>query len=662
MSIAPLPPRFALSLLTLVCLAEAVTTGRAQTPAQGADLSAVSVRITSPLGRTGVIGTVRIVAQVQAASAIQLARFFVDGLVVAEVKDGPPFATEWLDENPFEAREIVVEAWDRQGTTGRDVVNLRPFEYQETAGVSSVLLEAAVHDKKGRAIRGLGRSDFLLSEDGEAQHLETLTQESVPATLALLIDSSQSMSRRMDFVQRTAESLTHFLGPRDRIIVAPFTRTLGALTGPATDRSTIAEAISAIRPLGGTAIVDSVIEMCRRLKDTEGRRALVLITDGYDEHSTHSFDEAMIAAKAAYATVYVVGIGGVAGISLRGERLLRQLATETGGRAYFPTRDEELGSVRSALLEDIENRYLIAYTPTNQIADGVWRTVALTTADPSYNVRTRTGYFAPKPPPVQPTIEFTVTDRDGKYLDVTADDLTVLEDGVSQDVEIFQDAVAPVSIFLALDASGSMRRAADQVIEAGREFVQSLRPQDSLGLILFADQPILAQDLTKNRDLVLGAIDGYVASGGTALYDALGDSMGRLKQVEGRRAIVVVTDGRDENNPGTAPGSYRTLDEMLQSARESEVTVFAVAMGPNVDRKPLEQITQLSGGQLYSPADVSDLTRQYHEVVDNLRRRYVVGYTSTNSKHDGTWRTVEIQVREPDARVLGREGYFAPER
>ena len=77
--------------------------------------------------------------------------------------------------------------------------------------------------------------------------------------------------------------------------------------------------------------------------------------------------------------------------------------------------------------------------------------------------------------------------------------------------------------------------------------------------------------------------------------------------------------------------------------------------------KPLEQVSRISGGQLYSPADVSELTRQYGEVVENLRRRYVVGYTSTNSKRDGTWRKVEIQVRAPDARVLSRDGYFAPQ-
>ena len=653
-----------LGSLVLACLIGS-SGAYAQSPGRSvpsAEPGPVLVHITSPLGRTGVVGTVRIVAQIQSDSPIRLASFSVDGVVIGEVKNGPPYAVEWLDENPFETRQVLVDAYDLLGNSGRDVVQLKAFEILEVAGVTSVLLEATVHDKNGRFIRGLERGAFVLSEDGEPQQLETFSQESVPATLALLVDSSQSMSRRIDFVQRTAESLTRFLGPKDHMLVAPFTRSLAAVTGPTADRPTIIEAIAAIRPVGGTAIVDSLIEVCKRLKDTEGRRAIVLITDGYDEHSAHSFDEAMVAAKAAYATVYVVGIGGVAGISLRGERLLRQLAAETGGRAYFPTRDEELKSVHSALIEDIENRYLIAYTPTDQTANGAWRAVSLTTVDPAQVVRTRAGYFAPKPPPVQPTIEFSVTDRAGKFLDVTSDDLTVFEDGVPQQVEIFQEAVAPVSIFLALDASGSMRRSADQVIEAGRAFVMSLRPQDSLAVVLFGDRPVFAQDLTTDRDLALKAIDTYVANGGTALYDAIADSIGRLKQVQGRRAVVVVTDGRDEDNPGTGPGSLRSLAEVQQTTQEAEATFLGVALGPRVDREPLQQLARISGGQVYAPTEVSELAAEYREVVENLRRRYVIGYTSTNNKRDGSWRKVEIRLRQSEAMVLSREGYFAPER
>ena len=137
---------------------------------------------------------------------------------------------------------------------------------------------------------------------------------------------------------------------------------------------------------------------------------MILISDGYDEHSHASFEEALAAVKGAGITIYVVGIGGVAGISLKGERELKRLANETGGRVFFPPRGEELASVYDQLAADAQNRYLVTYTPTNTARDGAWRAVNLTTSSDQYLVRTRAGYRAPKPPPIRPTLEFTVTD------------------------------------------------------------------------------------------------------------------------------------------------------------------------------------------------------------------------------------------------------------
>src|SRR5262249_39478825 len=145
-------------------------------------------------------------------------------------------------------------------------------------------------------------------------------------------------------------------------------------------------------------------------------------------------------------TVYVVGIGGVAGIFLKGERELKRLATETGGRYYFPPPPQELASGHDQLAADAPNRYLLTYTPSNTLRDGGWRAIDLATPTAQYVVRTRTGYRAPKPPPIRPTLEFTVTDLTGNYVEISASDLVIEEDGVEQKVEIFHEATAPVSI------------------------------------------------------------------------------------------------------------------------------------------------------------------------------------------------------------------------
>ena len=283
------------------------------------------------------------------------------------------------------------------------------------------------------------------------------------------------------------------------------------------------------------------------------------------------------------------------------------------------------------------------------------------TTAPGLKVRTRDGYLAPKPAPVHPELEFTITDAEQRYLDLSADDLVVVEDGVEQAIDAFHEAVAPLSIVLALDESGSMRKSASAVIEAAHEFVDALRPEDSLAPMLFADQVVFAHDLTTNREAALKAIDGYVATGGTALYDALSDALARLKHVEGRRAIVVLTDGRDENNPGTAPGSVRTLDEVVALVKETDAAIFSIGLGVKVDRLPLERLARLSGGQAYSPVEVSGLRDQYRRIVENLRRRYVLSYTSTNIARNGAWRDVQIRSRSSNIVVTSRGGYFAPE-
>jgi len=647
------------SLAGVLVAAAACTALVAQSPAGSA---ALSVRITSPMGRTGTTAPVRIVAQVQYGDTTPpgQVRFFVDKQLVGAVQR-PPYALEWVDENPFERREIAVEAVDSLGHAAVDRVVLDPFEVTEVADVASVLLEASVQDKRGRFVRGIDAQAFSVFEDGVKQSLDLVSQEVVGATFALLVDSSASMSRRMDFVQRTAATLAGYMTPRDRMLIAPFAKDIRGITGPTTDRATIVEAVRAIQPEGGTAILDSLSKLPQILASAEGRRAVILITDGYDENSSTPFAEALAAVKSSGATVYVVGIGGVAGISIKGERLLRQLAVETGGRFFFPSRDTELAEVHDVLTQDVQNRYLISFTPENQKPDGTWRALTVTTGDADHVVRTRPGYMARKPPPIRPVIEFTAADDVGQYLDLSAGDIEILENGDVQKLELFQEAVEPVSIVLALDASGSMKKKESDVIASAREFVNALRPQDKLAVVLFADHPVFMHDLTDKRDAALAALDLYRASGGTALYDTLAEALLHLKRAQGRRVVVVMTDGRDENNPGTGPGSVRSFTDVAKLIKETGALMFGIGLGVNVDQGPLEEIARLSGGRAFFPSDVTQLPGQYQRVVDDLRRRYVVGYTSSHIQHDGSWRDVEIRIKDmPAAAIRSAGGYVAP--
>jgi VWFA-related protein len=157
-------------------------------------------------------------------------------------------------------------------------------------------------------------------------------------------------------------------------------------------------------------------------------------------------------------------------------------------------------------------------------------------------------------------------------------------------------------------------------------------------------------------------IEAFAPHGGTALYDAIHEALVRLKRVEGRRVVVVLTDGRDENNAGNGPGSTTTFDQLLQTLRETQTAVFTIALGSNVDRPHLEQIAKESGGNSYVPETVDALPAEYARIIEELRRRYVVSYTSTNGARDGGWRVVDIGTARPGLMVRSRGGYFAPEQ
>jgi Ca-activated chloride channel family protein len=354
----------------------------------------------------------------------------------------------------------------------------------------------------------------------------------------------------------------------------------------------------------------------------------------------------------------VISIGGVAGVSIAGERLLRRIASETGGRAFFPWDQRQLRDVHIAIADDIKHQYRLTYTPKNQLQDGTWRTITVATSDSGHTVRARPGYRAPMPPPVRASLEFTVTDDAFRLVDLKPADIELIEDGVPQTVDTFHEAIAPVSIMLALDGSGSMARAAPTAREAAHAFVRTLRPDDPLGVLVFADSVRTAHDLTTKRELSHEAVDAYETSGGTALNDALAEAVTRLRSVQGRRVVVLVTDGRDENAASTGPGSSRSWDEALAAVSEVEATVYCIGIGSRVDRERLTQVANLTGGEAYFTTDVLELEQNYRRIVEELRRRFVLGYTSTNGTRDGKWRKVEI--RAPGVTIRSRGGYLAP--
>ena len=654
--------------MTWRALAAAVAVAVIVGAAPRADGLEPTLRITSPLGRTGLPGTIRIVARLDGLTDTWLSQtkrahvqFFVDNVLLSRDEDGPPYDALWADENPFEPRELRVEAELASGLTLRHSITLNPLEITEGAEISSVGVDATVVDSKGRFVNNLTARDFAVSEDGEPQALDLATQSREPVLFTLLIDSSQSMALRSDAVRAAAVRLLRALAVEDQVVIAPFSRTITSITGPTTDRATALDAISAVKHAGGTAILDAAGEAARLLAGATRRKAIVLITDGYDENSESGFDTAIEKLKSSNITLYVLGVGGIAGISLNGEKLLQRLSEETGGRAWFPRDELQLARAYETIAGEVQQKYFLTYSPKNQRRDGNWRAINVTIPGTDFRVRARKGYTAPVAPPVRASLEFSGVGPGQIPLSLTREDLVVLEDGVPQSVDVFQEAVLPVTFMLALDSSGSMKRSAEQARAAAREFIGAMRPEDQLGMILFSNKANYINSPTERRDDSLKAIDGYVADGGTALYDALHDSLAQLATVkDGRRVVVVVTDGRDENAASNGPGSLRSWDEVLQKLAETEAAVYAVGLGSRVDRDRLQQLARRSGGAAYFPTDVAALAADYRKILDELRRRYIIGYESTNRSRDGRWRSVDIRPNQSGVEIRSRGGYSGP--
>ena len=274
----------------------------------------------------------------------------------------------------------------------------------------------------------------------------------------------------------------------------------------------------------------------------------------------------MAAVQSSGSTVYVIGVGGVAGISFRGERLLKHIAAATGGRAYFPSREEQLPDVHDNVVSDsVEPVSHHLYPQRISKSTVRWRAVSLATVNPAYKVRVKPGYFAPKPPPVRPILEFTVTDTARRHLSILARGLEVARRRpraghrhVPRSHEPRLDR--PWCSTRVAHSAGQRRRAK----AAARSFVGALRPEDKLAAMRFSDRSILDGGFSTARGQPEG--DRCVRTAGR---DGTLRCRARRAFTTRRRGRPprggVLTDGRDENAAGTGPGSDTTFDELLKT-------------------------------------------------------------------------------------------------
>ena len=270
--------------------------------------------------------------------------------------------------------------------------------------VTRVSMLFTVTDKKGRFVTDLARDDFQVFEGRRPQEILEFNAESdLPLRLGILIDASNSIRERFKFEQEAAITfINSAIRPQqDKAMVVAFDTSHELVADLTGDQATLARGVRNLRPGGGTALYDAIFYACRdKLQQDQPRhrfrRALVVLSDGDDNASHYSRDQALEMAQKADVVIYAISTN-ISRIQTSGDKVLKYFTSETGGQAFFPFKVEDLDQSFENIANELRHQYNLAYRPEPLKADGLFHEVDLKVKGrKDLVVRARKGYYAPK--------------------------------------------------------------------------------------------------------------------------------------------------------------------------------------------------------------------------------------------------------------------------
>src|SRR6185503_17032882 len=288
-----------------------------------------------------------------------------------------------------------------------------PNQEKEVVNIRRVRLPITVIDKKGQFVSGLTANDFLVMEDKIPQRIDSFTSEdnnNLPLYVGVLMDTSPSTAAKLKFEQESAMNFIQtVVRPRkDRVLFATFDHEI-TLRQDFTDRLELLDrAVFSVKKTGEkTALYDAIWQFCdEKMRSAQGRRALVIITDGDDTYSRADINDAIDIAQRTETTIYAIstkaGLSGtVPGVEAgtvkdHGDKNMERLCDETGGMAFFTGDMLALERSFTKIANELRSQYLITYKPSNERYDGSYRKVEvkLLNANDKYKLRTKRGYKA----------------------------------------------------------------------------------------------------------------------------------------------------------------------------------------------------------------------------------------------------------------------------
>ena len=245
--------------------------------------------------------------------------------------------------------------------------------------VEMVRLDVTVLDGDGRFVTNLREADFELYEDGQRQGLTSFVRQELPVSLVLLLDASISVADRLPQAQVASARFVQGLRPKDEVRITEFNDGVTVLQESTADREALQAAIAKVSAAGSTGLHNALFVTLRSLPPSDGpelrRRVIVLVSDGEDTSSLVWEEQVLELVRKREATIHVIALRRESDASNRSARLLRLLASESGGEVHYPASIRELDSVYSRISEELRSQYTIGYISSKAVSDARWREI-----------------------------------------------------------------------------------------------------------------------------------------------------------------------------------------------------------------------------------------------------------------------------------------------
>jgi len=260
-----------------------------------------------------------------------------------------------------------------------------------------------VTDRRGKLVTDLSKNELKLLEDNRVQSITNFSRETdLPLTIALLIDTSTSIRDRFKFEQEAAiDFLYRTIRPKkDKGLLITFDSAIELVQDYTDNPEALAKAIRQVRPGGGTKMLDSIYLACQeKLKSEAGRKLIILISDGDDNLSLETVTSTLEMAQRSDVAIFTISTNssGFFGLTApKADKLLKRLADETGGRAFFPFKAEDLSQSFQDIAAELRSQYSLAYRSSNVNRDGTFRAIRIEPERKNLKVKSRKGYYAPR--------------------------------------------------------------------------------------------------------------------------------------------------------------------------------------------------------------------------------------------------------------------------